>query len=172
MADPELQTDQTDRTATSPSIAVILPCHNEAIAIADTVAGFRSALPDALIVVCDNASSDATIEKAEAAGAAVIRQPLRGKGNAVRRLFAEVDADVFVMADGDATYDPSSAPEMIQRLIEERLDMVIGWRKGQGDGQYRFGNVAGNRFYSRLFSLLFNMRVNDLFSGYRIMSRR
>lgn len=155
-----------------PSVAVILPCHNEAVAIAETVAGFRRALPRARIVVCDNASSDDTAERARLAGATVVHQGFRGKGNAVRRLFAAVDADIYVMADGDSTYDPDSAARMVATLIDERLDMVIGHRQGEAAGQYRFGNVLGNRFYSWLFSVLFKVRVADLFSGYRVLSRR
>lgn len=159
-------------TQTSPSIAVILPCHNEAVAIEATIAGFRDALPGASIIVCDNASSDDTAARAEAAGAVVIAQQFRGKGNAVRRLFAEVDADIYVMADGDSTYDAASAGRLVAELIDNRLDMVIGLRQGREEGQYRLGHATGNRLYSWLFSKLFNVGVSDLFSGYRVMSRR
>jgi glycosyltransferase involved in cell wall biosynthesis len=159
-------------TSPRPSIAVILPCHNEAVAVGDTIAGFREALPGARIVVCDNASSDDTSARARAAGAEVIRQELRGKGNAVRRLFSEVEADIYVMADGDSTYDAASAAPLAEALVAGRLDMVIGLRQGQAAGQYRFGHFVGNRFYSWLFSRLFGVAVKDLFSGYRVMSRR
>lgn len=154
------------------SIAIILPCHNEAIAIAGTVASFKSALPEATVVVCDNASSDDTTARAKEAGAMVIHQDFRGKGNAVRRLFAEVDADVYVMADGDSTYDAASATALVSKLVDNRLDMVIGLREGKAEGQYRLGHATGNRLYSWLFSKLFKVSVNDLFSGYRVMSRR
>ena len=159
-------------TTQTPSIAVILPCHNESVAIGGTIEGFKSALPEARIVVCDNASSDDTAERARAAGAEVVTQNLRGKGNAVRRLFSEVDADIYIMADGDSTYDAASARLLVDQLLEHRLDMVIGLRTGKDEGQYRLGHVAGNRFYSWLFSFLFKVRVQDLFSGYRVMSRR
>lgn len=159
-------------TQTSPSIAIILPCHNEAVAIAGTIAGFRDALPGATVVVCDNASSDDTAARAEAAGALVISQVFRGKGNAVRRLFTEVDADIYVMADGDSTYDAESAGRLVAELIDNRADMVIGLRQGREEGQYRLGHATGNRLYSWLFSKLFNVGVSDLFSGYRVMSRR
>jgi len=159
-------------TLSSPSIAVILPCHNEAVAIAGTIAGFKAAMPGAVVVVCDNASSDGTAERAAEAGAVVIRQGFRGKGNAVRRLFSDVEADIYVMADGDSTYDAASAATLVAELVENRLDMVIGLRQGKAEGQYRLGHATGNQIYSRLFSFLFKVSVADLFSGYRVMSRR
>ena len=153
-------------------IAVILPCYNEEIAISRTIAEFQTALPDAQMVVCDNNSTDKTAENARRAGAKVILQKLPGKGHAMRRLFTSIEADIYVMADGDETYDAASAPILIKELIDNDLDMVIGRRTGSGAGQYRFGHQIGNRLYSRLFSFLFGTDIQDLFSGYRVMSRR
>src|SRR6476469_10079473 len=112
-------------------IAVLLPCYNEEAAVAQTVAVFRAALPDAAIYVCDNNSSDRTREVAAAAGAIVRSEKMQGKGHVVRRMFADVEADIYVMADGDATYDSSAAPAMIRRLTEEHLDMVVGARASE-----------------------------------------
>lgn len=166
--------ETTDMTRLDPDleVAVILPCHNEEVAIGKTIEGFRAALPGARIVVCDNASTDGTAQRAREAGAEVLTQPIPGKGNAVRRLLAEIDADVYVMADGDATYDAPSAPAMVRQLVEERLDMVIGRREGTQEGQYRAGHQSANRLYTWLFCALFATRVQDLLSGYRVMSRR
>ncbi len=156
----------------APSVAVIFPCRNESAAITPTIEAFRAALPDARIIVCDNASTDDTVEVARAAGAEVLHQPFPGKGNAVRRLLSEIDADVYVMADGDATYDAPSAPAMVRTLLDERLDMVIGRRIGADAGQYPAGHEFANKAYSWLFCTLFSTRVEDLLSGYRVMSRR
>ena len=109
-----------------PEIAVLLPCHNEAAAIASVVEGFKSALPDAKIFVYDNASTDATAEAAKTAGANVFHEPRKGKGNVVRRMFADIEADIYVLADGDGTYDAAAAPEMVSKLVDENLDMVWG----------------------------------------------
>ena len=114
---------------TEPRIAVLLPCYNEDAAIAQTVAGFRAALPSATIYVYDNNSKDRTVEVARAAGAIVRSERMQGKGNVVRRMFADVDADIYVMADGDATYDAEAAPQLVQRLVDEQLDMVVGTRR-------------------------------------------
>jgi glycosyltransferase involved in cell wall biosynthesis len=154
------------------SIAVILPCLNEALTIGPLVAAFREALPQARIVVCDNASTDATAEVAALAGADVISVPLRGKGNAVGRAFAEIEADVYVMADGDATYDPAEAPRLIRLLIEQRLDMVNGARQGVTEDAGRKGHAAGNRLFNWLFRNMFAAGFEDIFSGYRVFSRR
>src|SRR5580704_1225980 len=118
-------------------IAVIIPCFNEAHSIADVVVGFKSVLPSARIYVFDNNSTDETVAIASAAGALIRRETLQGKGNVVRRMFADVDADAYVMADGDATYDPSYAAEMVNRLFEERLDMVVGTRFASHVDAYR-----------------------------------
>src|SRR3954467_3024510 len=126
-------------------IAVLLPCYNEEAAIAQTVAGFRAALPDARIYVYDNNSRDRTREVAAAAGAIVRTERMQGKGNVVRRMFADIDADIYVMADGDATYDAASAPAMVARLMEEGLDMMVGTRVHEEAEAYRRGHVLGNK---------------------------
>jgi len=153
-------------------IAVILPCYNEEAAIAQTVAGFRSALPGAAIYVYDNNSSDRTIELARAAGAIVRTERQQGKGHVVRRMFADVDADVYVMADGDLTYDPKAAPEMVRMLFGEQYDMVVGTRQHEAAEAYRGGHVLGNRLFTGLLSGLFGRSFTDIFSGYRVFSRR
>ncbi len=154
-------------------IAVILPCHCEEMTIGQTVEGFRKHLPQAVIVVCDNASTDNTAQVARDAGATVIGEPRPGKGEAIRRLFSEVDADIYVMADGDATYDPSAAANMIQILLEDKLDMVVGSRRPvHGTAQYRPGHSFGNRLFSRIVQFFFDSPLDDLLSGYRVMSRR
>jgi len=156
----------------SPRIAVLLPCYNEEAAIAQTVAGFRAALPDARIYVFDNNSRDRTVEVARAAGAIVRTERMQGKGNVVRRMFADIDADIYVMADGDATYDPESAPAMVARLIDDGLDMVVGTRVHEAADAYRRGHVLGNRMMTGILAKLFGRSFTDIFSGYRVFSRR
>jgi glycosyltransferase involved in cell wall biosynthesis len=156
----------------SPSIAVLLPCYNEEAAIAATVAGFRAALPTAIIYVYDNNSRDRTREVAVKAGAVVRTERQQGKGHVVRRMFADVDADIYVMADGDLTYDPASAPAMIDLLLAEQLDMVVGTRRHEEKDAYRGGHVLGNRLFTSLLSGLFGRSFSDIFSGYRVFSRR
>jgi glycosyltransferase involved in cell wall biosynthesis len=153
-------------------IAVLLPCYNEEAAVAQTVAGFRAALPDACIYVYDNNSSDRTREVAAAAGAIVRSEKMQGKGHVVRRMFADVEADIYVMADGDATYDASAAPALVAKLIDEQLDMVVGARKSEVEEAYRRGHVLGNKVFTGLLSSLFGRSFSDIFSGYRIFSRR
>ena len=156
----------------SPRIAVLLPCYNEEAAIAETVAGFRAALPDATIYVYDNNSRDRTALLARAAGAIVRTERQQGKGHVVRRMFADIDADVYVMADGDLTYDPKAAPEMVRMLLADQLDMVVGTRQHEASAAYRGGHVLGNRLFTGLLSGLFGRSFSDIFSGYRIFSRR
>jgi glycosyltransferase involved in cell wall biosynthesis len=153
-------------------IAVLIPCLNEAGGIAEVVAGFRAALPGAAIYVYDNASTDDTSARALAAGAHVRQEPLRGKGNVVRRMFADVDADVYVLVDGDGTYDAASAPAMIELLTEQHLDMVCGKRVDSEVQAYRHGHRLGNRVLTGLVAVLFGNRITDILSGYRVMSRR
>jgi glycosyltransferase involved in cell wall biosynthesis len=153
-------------------IAVILPCFNEEAAIAETIAGFRSALPSANIYVYDNNSSDRTVELARAAGVVVRSERQQGKGHVVRRMFADIDADIYVMADGDLTYDPKSAPDMVRMLAEEQLDMVVGTRQHEVADAYRGGHVIGNRLFTGLLARLFGRSFTDIFSGYRVFSRR
>ncbi len=153
-------------------IAVLLPCYNEEAAIAQTIAGFRAALPDADIYVYDNNSADRTAEVAAAAGAFVRQERMQGKGHVVRRMFADVEADIYVMADGDATYDAAAAPQLVAKLLDERLDMVVGARKSEVEEAYRLGHRLGNRLFTGLLSRLFGRTFTDIFSGYRIFSRR
>jgi glycosyltransferase involved in cell wall biosynthesis len=153
-------------------IAVILPCYNEEAAIAETVAGFRTALPGATIYVYDNNSRDRTIELARGAGAVVRTERQQGKGHVVRRMFADIDADIYVMADGDLTYDPKAAPEMVRMLVDEQYDMVVGTRQHEAAEAYRGGHVIGNRLFTGLLARLFGRSFTDIFSGYRAFSRR
>lgn len=153
-------------------IAVILPCYNEEAAIGQTIAAFRAALPTAAIYVYDNNSRDRTVEVAREAGAIVGRERMQGKGAVVRRMFADVDADVYVMADGDATYDASAAPAMVERLLAEQLDMIVGARQSEVEAAYRRGHVIGNRLLTGLLARMFGRSFNDILSGYRVFSRR
>ncbi|MCP8939765.1 glycosyltransferase [Alsobacter sp. SYSU M60028] len=154
------------------SVAVVLPCFNEEKSIASVIADFRAALPHARLYVFDNGSTDGTRAVAERAGAAVFGEPRRGKGNVVRRMFADVDADVYVMADGDGTYDASAAPMLVRTLIDERVDMVVGTRSGVTDDAGRAGHAFGNRLFNVLYGGMFGFDFSDIFSGYRVMSRR
>ena len=153
-------------------IAVLLPCYNEEAAIAATVAGFRAALPGATIYVYDNNSRDRTREIAAEAGAIVRTESQQGKGHVVRRMFADIDADVYVMADGDLTYDPRAAPAMVDLLVADQLDMVVGTRKHEEKQAYRGGHVLGNKLFTGLLAGLFGRSFSDIFSGYRVFSRR
>jgi Glycosyl transferase family 2 len=165
---------EPDRLSRSPtlSIAVLIPCHNEELAIAKVVAGFRAALPDAAILVYDNNSSDLTRQAAIGAGAAVRSETLQGKGHVVRRMFADVEADIYVLVDGDDTYDADAAPMMVRQLIENHLDMVTGVRQPSEQAVFRLGHRIGNRVLSSLVRRVFGNRVSDVLSGYRVFSRR
>ncbi len=153
-------------------IAVLLPCYNEEAAIAATVAGFRAALPGATVYVYDNNSRDRTREVAAEAGAVVRTEGQQGKGHVVRRMFADIDADIYVMADGDLTYDPKAAPAMVDLLIADQLDMVVGTRRHEKKDAYRGGHVLGNKLFTGLLAGLFGRSFSDIFSGYRVFSRR
>jgi len=155
-----------------PRIAVLLPCYNEEAAIGGTVAAFRAHLPHATIYVYDNNSRDGTRAVAEEAGAVVRNERVQGKGAVVRRMFADIDADVYVLADGDATYDASAAPIMVRRLLEDQLDMVVGARASEIDAAYRRGHVLGNRLLTGLLAWMFGRSFSDILSGYRVFSRR
>lgn len=160
-------------TEAAPRIAVLFPCYNEEAAIADCVHGFRAALPQATIYVYDNASTDRTRERAAEAGALVRTETLRGKGNVVRRMFADIEADIYVLADGDNTYDAASAPRLVETLLSRNLDMVVGARvAGADDDAYRRGHRLGNRLLSGFVAQLFGNRFTDMLSGYRVFSRR
>jgi glycosyltransferase involved in cell wall biosynthesis len=154
------------------SIAVLVPCYNEQTTIARVVEGFRSALPGADIYVYDNNSTDNTAARAVAAGAIVRFEPYQGKGNVVRRMFADIDADVFVLADGDLTYDPTHAGRLIDMLVAENLDMAVGARVSQEQTAFRAGHRFGNLMFNGIVQALFGQGFTDIFSGYRVFSRR
>jgi hypothetical protein len=154
------------------SVAVIVPCHNEAAAIAQVVQEFQRNLPIALIYVYDNGSTDNTAQIARDNGAIVRSEPLLGKGNVVRRMFADVDADIYVMVDGDGTYDAAAARGLVERLIRDGLDMVNCARVPVVEGVYRPGHRFGNRILTGLVARVFGKRLGDMLSGYRVMSRR
>lgn len=159
-------------TAPEPRIAVLIPCFNEEAAIGRVVADFRAALPEATIHVYDNNSTDRTAAVARAAGAVVRNEALQGKGNVVRRMFADVEADIYVLVDGDDTYEAAAAPRMVALLREQGLDMVTGARRGGGEAAYRPGHRFGNRVLTGLVASVFGNRVSDMLSGYRVFSRR
>jgi hypothetical protein len=166
--------DGRDATKDDPllRVAVVLPCHNEEASIARVVAEFRQALPRARIIVFDNASSDATAEAAAKAGAEVHFEPRPGKGNVVRRMFADIDADIYLMADGDGTYDAASAPLLVASIAKDNVDMAIGARAMVMQDAHRRGHAIGNRLFNRLYHALFGAGFEDIFSGYRAFSRR
>ncbi len=153
-------------------VAVLVPCRNEEVAIGRVVAGFRQALPDAVVFVYDNNSTDGTVNAARAAGAVVRAEPLQGKGNVVRRMFADIEADAYILVDGDDTYDAASAPAMLQKLLDGPLDMVTAARVTETTAAYRTGHRTGNYVLTHIVSLLFGNRVSDMLSGYRVFSRR
>jgi glycosyltransferase involved in cell wall biosynthesis len=153
-------------------VAVLLPCYNEGLAIRAVVKSFRDVLPSADIYVYDNASTDNTADEARAAGANVRFEQWPGKGNVVRRMFADIDADLYVMADGDGTYDPTAAPDMLLLAERDHLDMVIGIREGIYGEAHRFGHAFGNRLFNTMYRWLFGRLFSDIFSGYRVFSRR
>jgi glycosyltransferase involved in cell wall biosynthesis len=155
-----------------PTIAIVVPCYNEASTIAKVVADFRAVLPEADIFAFDNNSTDGTAEAAVAAGARVISVPLQGKGNVVRRMFADVEADVYVMVDGDATYDAAAAPMLIERLLKDGLDMVVGSRLSDEQLAYRLGHRFGNVMLTQCAATIFGRTFKDMLSGYRVFSRR
>jgi glycosyltransferase involved in cell wall biosynthesis len=154
------------------SVAVLLPCYNEALTIGGVVRGFAEALPSARIYVFDNNSTDDTARVAAHAGARVFREERQGKGNVVRRMFADIEADIYVMADGDGTYDPADAPSLVNALITERVDMAVGTRRGVAQDAGRSGHAFGNRSFNHLYRWLFGRGFVDIFSGYRVFTRR
>lgn len=153
-------------------IAVLIPCYNEEHTIGDVVTRFRAALPSAAIYVYDNNSSDLTALKARACGAIVVREPRQGKGNVVRRMFADIEADIYLMADGDGTYAPEDAPQLINVLLTEQSDMAVGTRRGVTDDAGRAGHAFGNRIFNGLYKRMFGRDFTDIFSGYRAFTRR
>ncbi len=160
------------KLVSEPRLAVLIPCYNEAATVAKVVADVRAALPTAAICVYDNNSADDTRARAREAGAVVRSETRQGKGNVVRRMFADIEADVYVLVDGDDTYDSTVAPVLIAKLIDDGLDIVSGKREATGAGAYRTGHVLGNRLLTGLTSLMFGVHLRDMLSGYRIMSRR
>ena len=159
-------------TPSSLRIAVLVPCFNEQAAVGRVVADFRKALPSAEIFVYDNNSSDRTAAVARDAGAKVRSERRQGKGHVVRRMFADIDADIYLLVDGDATYDAASAPRMIDRLLSDHLDMVVGLRVDQAEEAYRLGHRTGNRMLTGFLSSVFGQAFTDILSGYRVFSRR
>ncbi|EJB04619.1 glycosyl transferase [Rhizobium leguminosarum bv. trifolii WSM597] len=153
-------------------IAVLLPCYNEAATIGPVVRGFRATLPDAAIHVYDNNSTDGTALQAMLAGAHVVRERRQGKGHVVRRMFADIDADIYIIADGDGTYTPGDAEELVRTLLTERADMVVGTRRGVHADAGRQGHALGNRLFNLLYRTIFGPDFTDIFSGYRAFSRR
>ena len=159
-------------TTAQPRIAVLVPCYNEEAAVATVVANFRSALPAAEVYVYDNNSRDRTASVAREADAIVRSERRQGKGHVVRRMFADVEADIYVLVDGDATYDAPSAPRMIDKLLDEHLDMVVGLRIDQSQAAYRLGHRTGNRMLTGFLAWTFGRDFQDILSGYRVFSRR
>jgi len=153
-------------------VAVLVPCYNEEAAIAKVVADFHAALPEAMIYVYDNNSRDHTVERAVAAGAVVRTERRQGKGNVVRRMFADIEADIYVLVDGDDTYDAGASPRMIARMIEDGADLLTARRIHTDAAAYRPGHVLGNRLLTGLTALLFRVHLSDMLSGYRVFSRR
>ncbi len=153
-------------------VAVLLPCYNEEQAIAKVVGDFRAALPEATIYVYDNNSTDHTADAARKAGAVVRRESHQGKGYVVRRMFNDIEADIYLLVDGDATYDAASAPAMVAKLADERLDMVVASRIDREEAAYRRGHRAGNRLLTGFVAHMFGRAFSDILSGYRVFSRR
>jgi glycosyltransferase involved in cell wall biosynthesis len=153
-------------------VAVLVPCYNEEAAIAKVVEDFRAALPDAVVYVYDNNSKDQTVARAAAAGAVVRTELRQGKGNVVRRMFADIEADIYVLVDGDDTYDAGASPRMIASMIDDGADLLTARRIHVDAAAYRTGHVLGNRMLTGLTALLFNVHLSDMLSGYRVFSRR
>jgi glycosyltransferase involved in cell wall biosynthesis len=156
----------------APRVAVLIPCYNEAASIATVVTDFQQALPNAVIYVYDNNSTDGTGEIAAVAGAVVRHEPLQGKGNVVRRMFADIEAEVYVLVDGDGTYDASSVAAMTDGLLRNSLDMVNGARVPTTDLAYRVGHAFGNKVLTGTVAVIFGDRIRDMLSGYKVFSRR
>ena len=153
-------------------VAVLIPCYNEQASIESVVRSFLDSLPGSTVYVYDNNSTDRTAEAAAAAGAVVRRESRKGKGNVIQRMFADVDADVYVLVDGDDTYNAEDAPGMVQKLCEEQLDVVNGMRVASNDSAYRPGHRFGNSFLSWLVSVIFGGKIADMMSGFKVFSRR
>jgi hypothetical protein len=173
----EILSEHANRALVDPApapvaVAIMIPCFNEEIAIGDVVAAFRTALPAARIYVYDNNSSDRTAQTARAAGAIVRHEAMQGKGNVVRRMFADIDADVYVMVDGDGTYDAAQAPALVEHLLDHHLDMLNAARVDDRPAAYRRGHRLGNILLTSMVGRFFGNRFNDMLSGYKVFSRR
>ncbi len=178
MIQPLQSTSEVDRRAGGGiaerklRIAVLVPCFNESGTIATVIRDFQRALPDAVVYVYDNNSNDDTIEVARSNGAVVREEHQQGKGHVVRRMFADIEADVFILVDGDDTYEAAAAPKMVRHLLDNGLDMITARRIATSEEAYRFGHVFGNRMLTSLVASSFGRRISDLLSGYRVFSRR
>lgn len=176
LSDPAVGTINTSKNKmtnlSSHRIAVLVPCYNEELTVADIVRDFNACLPDATVYVFDNNSTDATVQIAKDAGAVVRSVPHQGKGNVIRRMFADIDADVYIMVDGDNTYDASVAPQLAAKLIDEGLDMLVGTRVTEEQEAYRFGHRFGNWMLTTCVATVFGSTFTDMLSGYRVFSRR
>jgi len=172
LASPHIDCDLDQALLGAAELAVLIPCFNEEAAIKSVIDAFKTELPTAEVYVFDNNSTDQTARVAAAAGAHVKREPMQGKGNVVRRMFADVDADIYVMVDGDNTYDPRYVRPMIELLLSENLDMVVGARVTADEDAYRRGHRFGNRLLTNTVSHLFGNRFSDMLSGFRVFSRR
>jgi glycosyltransferase involved in cell wall biosynthesis len=172
MADFNESAPQRAQITLPAALAVLIPCYNEAPSIAGVIAGFRAALPDATIYVYDNNSTDSTAATARTAGALVFHEGQQGKGHVVRRMFRDIEADFYLLVDGDATYDPSIAPEMLRLAATQKIDLVSCVRKGEGAQSYRFGHQFGNFLLTAMVKYIFGNRVQDMLSGYKLLSRR
>jgi len=153
-------------------VAILVPCYNEEAAIAKVVEDFRAALPDAIVYVYDNNSRDQTVARAREAGAVVRTETRQGKGNVVRRMFADIEADIYVLVDGDDTYDAGASPRMIAQMVSDGADLLTARRIHTDAAAYRTGHLLGNRMLTGLTALLFNVHLTDMLSGYRVFSRR
>lgn len=154
------------------SIAVLIPCYNEANTISDVIFSFKKHLPNATVYVYDNCSNDNTSVNAKNAGAVVVRADKKGKGSVVRKMFSDIDADIYIITDGDSTYDASDAPKMANIIQNDNVDMVIAVRKEKSKKSYRSGHKVGNKIFNFILKILFNSTFSDIFSGYRAFSRR
>ncbi len=178
MIQPLQSTSEVDRRAGGGiaerklRVAVLVPCFNESGTIATVIRDFQRALPDAVVYVYDNNSNDDTIAVARSNGAVVREEHQQGKGHVVRRMFADIEADVFILVDGDDTYEAAAAPKMVRHLLDNGLDMITARRIATSEEAYRFGHVFGNRMLTSLVARSFGRRVSDLLSGYRVFSRR
>ena len=153
-------------------IAVLLPCKNEEATIANVITGFRTAVPEAEIYVYDNASTDQTAQRAAEAGAQVVHEATPGKGHVLRRMFADIEADIYIISDGDATYHPADVPLLLKTFTEGKFDMVAGAREGIRQDARRKGHALGNRMFNRLYKVLFGSEFSDIFTGYRVLSKK